>query len=148
MKNPFYITDELTLSRTEIEAANLDELLKQIKRAMALMGLKHRIISPNILYFSYSNSSRGLVKASSIRNVTVKVDFDEEIIKIYFKTSLKILLILSLIPVLIFLIPKQDFIPSIYMYLYPFYLLVAYAGTKISLGNTRYAIKVFLLKEV
>ncbi|NCA21502.1 MAG: hypothetical protein EBS86_10245 [Crocinitomicaceae bacterium] len=148
MKNPFYISDELTLSRTEIEAANLDELLKQIKRAMALMGLKHRRIGANKLYFSQSSFTLGLGQNTAIKSVTVTLLYTEDTIQIHFKTSLKILLILSLIPVLIFLIPKQDFIPSIFMYLYPFYLLVAYAVTKISLGNTRYVIKVFLLKEV
>jgi hypothetical protein len=30
MKNPFYITDELTLSRTEIVTTNHEELLKKI----------------------------------------------------------------------------------------------------------------------
>lgn len=147
MKNPFYITDELTLSRTEIETTNHEELLKQIKRTMALMGLKHQIIAHNILFFSHSKSTRGLVKASSFRNVMVTVDFNEDNIKIHFKSSLKKLILLALIPILIFLIPKQNLLPSFFLYLYPLYLLVAFAITKISLGNTRYAVKVFLLKE-
>ena len=146
MKNPFYITDELTLSRTEIETTNHEELLKKIQKTMAILGLKHRRIGANKLYFSQSSYTLGLGQNTAIKRVTVTLLYTEDTIQIHFKTSLKTLLILALIPVLFFVIPSQKFIPSNFFYIFPIYFLIAYAGIKIALGNMRHSLKESLMK--
>jgi hypothetical protein len=146
MKNPFYITDELTLSRSEIVTTNHEELLKQIQKTMAVLGLKHRRIGANKLYFSQSSFTLGLGQNTAIKSVTVTLYFTEDSIQIHFKTSLKTIIILALISILVFLIPAQKFIPSYIFYIFPIYFLIAYAGIKVALGNMRHSIKEFLMK--
>lgn len=146
MKNPFYITDELTLSRTEIDATNLDEVLKQIRKTMAVLGLRDNGLINNKLHFSQSLFTQGLGQNTSIKNVSLKIDFNEDTLEIQFKTSLKRFLIIALIPLLILLVPKQNLLPSYFLYLYPLYVLIAFAVVKISLGNLSNSIKVFLSK--
>lgn len=146
MKNAFYITDELTLSRTEIETTNHEELLKKIQKTMAILGLKHRRIGANKLYFSQSSFTLGLGQNTAVKRVTVTLLYTEDTIQIHFKTSLKTLLILALIPVLFFVIPSQKFIPSNFFYIFPIYFLIAYAGIKIALGNMRHSLKESLMK--
>lgn len=146
MKNPFYITDELTLSRIEIVTTNHEELLKKIQKTMAVLGLKHRRIGANKLYFSQSSFTLGLGQNTAIKSVTVTLLYTEDTIQIHFKTSLKTVIILAFISILISLVPAQKLIPSYVFYIFPIYFLIAYAGNKIALGNIRHSIKEFLMK--
>ena len=146
MKNPFYITDELTLSRSEIVTTNHEELLKNIQKIMGVLGLKHRRIGANKLYFSQSSFTLGLGQNTAIKSVTVTLLFTEDTIQIHFKTSLKTVIILAFISILISLLPVQKFIPSYIFYIFPIYSLIAYAGIKIALGNMRHSLKDFLMK--
>lgn len=146
MNNPFYITDELTLSRTEIVTTNHEELLKKIQKTMAVLGLKHQRIGANKLYFSQSSFTLGLGQNTAIKSVTVTLLYTEDTIQIHFKTSLKTVIILAFISILISLIPVQKFIPPYIFYIFPIYFLIAYAGIKIALGNIRHSIKEFLMK--
>ena len=146
MKNPFYITDELTLSRTEIVTTNHEELLKKIQKTMSVLGLKHRRIGANKMYFSQSSFTLGLGQNTAIKSVTVTLLFTEDTIQIHFKTSLNTLIILGFISILIFLLPFQKFIPNYIFYIIPIPFLIAYTGIKIALGNMRHSIKEFLMK--
>lgn len=122
MKNPFFLTDKLTLSRSEIEATNRDEILKQIRKTMAILGLRDNGLINKEMVFSQPRLHQGIGQNTIIKSLSIRVDINENEVKLEFKLSVKTLLLIAFVLIIILLIPKQNIFPAYFLYLFPFYL--------------------------
>lgn len=145
-KFPFYINNQLIIAHEELEVANFEELIKKVQKGLGYLGMKGRRIAQKELYYSQSFIMVGLGQNSALYNLFVSVEYGEESIEIKFKSKMSGILIFGLVPLLVLLFPKQNFVPEWIWYLTFPILLIGFAAQIITLSNTRKILKDQLIK--